>query len=188
MGNKRQQRAQSKREKAKKKRAEARRSRGSRPGPSPSGTSGRLGIAECAEWPTGECYLSDNWHEHGPRIVAAFTRRHQDGRIAAAFFEADLRAEGIVEAAFHAPVSEDMVLSEVARRSELLDVPMRLDSPERIAKVLSTARALGEGSDPLVLAFLDGVDTGACDDVILTGEPPPPPPKKRNLFTFLFGE
>lgn len=190
MGSKRDRRAQKKREKSRKKRDAARRTRGSRAGaPSPALATG-LAAAEAVRWPVGECYLSQHWHEHGPMLHAVFTRAASDGRVAASFFEVDLRSEGIVDVLFRAPVSAEAVLGEVARRSELSGEPIQLDDPLRVCKAVEVARELG-GDHPMLpeaLALFGDLDARACPDAFLVGSPPPEPVKKKSLFSMLFGD
>lgn len=191
MASKQDLRAQKKREKDRKKRDQARRSRGSRPGPqAPSLERRGLPAAECAGWPLGECYLSHHWHEHGPRVQAVFTRMHQDGRVAAVFCGIDLRSEGIVDVMYRAPVTAEGVLGEVARRSEEAgEEPIQVDDALRVAKVIEAGLQLGSDAEGVadVRALLGDLDTRACPDVVLTGEPPPAPEKKKSLFSMLFG-
>ena len=192
MASKQDLRAQKKREKDRKKRDQARKTRGSRPAPAGVAVERRgLSAAECSTWPVGECFLSQNWHEHGPRVQAVFTRVHQDGRVAAVFCDVDLRREGVLDVLFRAPVTADGVLGEVARRSEAnAEQPIQVDDPLRVAKVIETGLALGSGADGVgeLRALLGDVDTRACPDPILTGDPPPVAPKKKSLFSMLFGE
>lgn len=190
MGSKRDRRAQQKREKAKKKRDSARRSRGSRHAPpSPDAAGGGLSAEACASWPVSECYLSQNWHEHGPRLQAVFTRAASDGRVAAAFFELDLAEEGVVDVLFRAPVSEQGVLGEVARRSESLGEPLQVDDALRVRKAVEAARELGGDPPGLAdaLALFGDLDPRACSDTFLIGHAPEPAPKKKSLFSMLFG-
>ena len=48
--------------------------------------------------PLADCFISENWHEHGPSIVAAISRTHPNGRLAAALFTIDLAEKGVIGA------------------------------------------------------------------------------------------
>lgn len=192
MGSKRDQRAQKKREKNRKKRDAARKNRGSRAAPviEASGRVRGLSAEECARWPVGECFLSQNWHEHGPTVVACFTRQHEDGRVAAVFCDIELEAAGVTQVLYRAPVTADGALGEVARRSEEAGVGIQVDDPARVVKVIHTGLDLGAAGEDLVelRSLLGDLDPRACPDEVLTGRPPPPPPRKRSLFSMLFGD
>lgn len=188
-------RAQKKREKQKKKRDEARATRGSRkPPPSAAAPPRDAGLDGAERWPVGECYLSENWHEHGAHVHAAFVRNHSDGRLAAAFFEVDLREAGVIEVLARGGVSLGGVQGEMARRSELAGHAMLVAEPALVAKVVRTGLAWGrsrgrpdpDGLDE-ALGLLGELDGSDAPEAILTGDPPPPPEKRKSLFSRLFG-
>jgi hypothetical protein len=196
MAGKNDQRAQKRREKQRKKREDARKVRGSRKPEVPQpGERLDRGLKGAHGWPVGECYLSEDWHEQGARVHAGFVRQNTDGRLAAAFFEVDLRSEGVVECVARGGVSEGGVQAEMARRSELCDKAMLVAEPDLVVKVVNTGlaltrsagRALPDGLDEAIALFGD-LDGSTAEVAVLTGDPPPPPPKKKSLFTLLFGE
>lgn len=196
MGSKADRRAQKKREKQKKKRQDASRTRASRPSLGSAGPERRrrADVSGAVDWPVGECFLSETWSDHGPRIHAGFVRRHANGRAAAVFFAADLRDGGVSDILPAGDVSEDAITGEVARRSELAGHALAVAEPDLVVKVFHTALTLGDDNgvarpehvDQALLLF-DDLDGTSVDYRLLTGEPPPPPPKKQTLFGLLFG-
>ncbi|MCA9567251.1 MAG: hypothetical protein KC656_05390 [Myxococcales bacterium] len=195
MGSKADQRAQKKREKQKKKRAEASRARASRAPVVPASRSGRPDLSAAAGWPLGECYLSETWSEHGPRVEAGFVRQHAGGRCAAVFFAADLRDGGVSDVLAAADVSSDAVTGEVARRSERAGHALHLAEGDLVARVLHTALELGDTNGverPAGIAdaleLMGEVDGSTSPFTLLTGPPPPPPPKKKTLLGWIFGD
>lgn len=196
MGSKADRRAQKKREKQKKKRESASRERAARQPDAPSPTPGRprRDVRDAVAWPVGECFLSETWSEHGPRVQAGFVRQHENGRCAAVFFAADLRDGGVSDVLPAGDVSPEAVTGEVARRSELAGHALAVAEPDLVVKVLHTALALGEerGCPPpghldQALALFGELDGSTVDHQLLTGEPPPPVARKRTLFDVLFG-
>ena len=188
-------RAQKRREKQRKKRQAARKERGSRKPEVPTGDPVSRGLKGADAWPTGECYLSEDWFEQGARVHAGFVRESSDGRRAAAFFEVDLRRDGVVECMARGGVSIGGIQAEMARRSDLAGKAMIVAEPDLVVKVVHTGldlardagRPLPDGLDAAMGLFGD-LDGSTAELAILTGEPPPPPPKKKSLFTLLFGE
>ena len=79
--------------KKKKSREKARKTRGSR-----AATGGPASTDRGTNWPVGDCFASGNWYERGARVDVAFSRRHADARVIAAFLVLDL-ATGQVEQA-----------------------------------------------------------------------------------------
>ncbi|MEZ4317540.1 MAG: hypothetical protein R3F61_08545 [Myxococcota bacterium] len=188
-------RAQRKREKQRKKRESAQKSRGSRKPAVPTAAPVDRGLKGAEAWPVGECYLSENWHEHGARVHAGFVRESSDGRRAAAFFEVDLRRDGVVEVLARGGVSEGAVQGEMARRSEASGNAMLVAEPDLVVKVVragvdlsrSRENALPDGLDEALRLFGD-LDGSTAPEAVLTGDPPPPPAKKKSLFSLLFGD
>ncbi|MCB9677316.1 MAG: hypothetical protein H6737_19550 [Alphaproteobacteria bacterium] len=189
-------RAQKKREKQKKKRDEARKVRGSRKPPEPqAGERVDRGLKGADAWPIGECYLSEDWHEQGARVHAGFVREADDGRRAAAFFEVDLRRDGVVECLARGGVSLGAIQGEMARRSELSGKAMLVAEPDLVVKLVHTGYELTRSAgNPLpdgldeAMGLFGTLDGSTAAEAILTGDPPPPPPKKKTLFGLLFGD
>lgn len=193
MASKNERRAQKKREKNKKKRTAAHKARGSRrPADVPSSAAPkRADVREATGWPTGDCYLSETWPEHGPVVQGGFVRQHANGRCAAVFFQADLRRGGVADILAHGDVSSDAVLGEMVRRSEAAGHAMVIVEPDLVVKAFRTALELQDddvAGTAEALALFGDLDGSGVDYALLTGEPPPPTPKKKSLFTWLFGE
>jgi len=195
MAQKKHQRAQKKREKQRKKRDSARRDRGSRSPPISQSTEPvHRGLQGAEAWPVGECYLSADWHEQGARVHAGFVRESTDGRRAAAFFEVDLREQGVVDCLARGGVSLGGIQAEMARRSELVDQAMLVAEPDLVVKLVHAGVQLAEAHGTPrpsalseALALFGELDGSTAPEAILTGSPPPPPPKKKSLFSLLFG-
>ena len=127
-------------ERNRKKRDQARASRGSR---KVLGASvGSADIEEAVFWPVGECYVSSNWYERGAHVHAGFTRVHEDGRHAAAFFEVDLADAGVIACVAKAGLAEANVQGELVRRSSE-DRPMLVIEPELVVKLVEAGAAWG---------------------------------------------
>lgn len=194
MAKKNTRRDQKKREKQKKKRAEARKTRGSRAAPVQAAVVRETGIAGWESWPVSDCYLSENWSDQGARVHAAFVRENDEGRCAAAFFEVDLKTEGVTEVLSRGNVSYAAVQGEMARRSELSKKAMLVADPALVAKLVLTGVDYGrdqglsppKGLDEALRLFGD-IDPEDAPESILVGTPPPPPAKKKSLFSVLFG-
>jgi hypothetical protein len=189
VADKRTHRAQKKRAKHKRKREEARRARAERTPKAPR-AGGRVSVREATDWPVGDCYLSSSWHEHGAKAHGAFVRTHSSGRMAAAFFLADLEHGGITEVVAHGDVSLAAVQGEMARRSEASGDPMLVVEPDLVVKVFETAAAMVDDPPPeaeALRALFGDVDGSGTDFTLLTGTPPPPDPPRTSLFSLLFG-
>lgn len=170
-----------KREKQRKKRTEAQTKRGSRK---------VLGMTadrmeQASRWPMWDCWASQNWHEQGAHIYCCFARKHDDGTVAAAFFELDLAERGVVEVGTKAPSSQGEVHAELARLAGD-DTPIVGVDPTLVVKLVDTARDFGEKRghvQPSGLAharrLFGGVRGSKNKSEILVGEPDPnaPPPK-----------
>lgn len=181
MGTKRQSRKKKKAEKRKKLRAEVRATRGSRAAP---GGSARVNMDTALRWPTGECYLSENWHEQGAHVAAIFTRRSRSGRVVAAVFDVDLAEQGVIQAGIRGGLSDVDVHAELARLSGEGTAMMARDSA-LVAKLVTEAWAFADGKGreqahnyAKVARIFGDVDLSEASEVILVGTEPPPPEKK----------
>ena len=132
--------------------------------------------------PLGDCYISDNWSDHGPRVSAVFVRRHRNGQSVAAFFELDLLSQGMLSSSRVTDLSPAGLDSELAQRSER--TPLVVCEPALIVKVVEAARAMSDGRGELVthsyneaVALFGVVLSEDCPHEILTGAPPLPPEK-----------
>lgn len=184
-------RAQARREKQRLKREEAQSSRRARTRESLAG-----GVAQAARWPTGDCYLSSNWPEQSPVVHAVFTRRHDNGRVAAVFAEVDLADRGVFACQVRTNLVDQALHQELAQRSSE-ERPLMALSPALVVKVVAEGRRVGqEGGheQPASLAdafalFAD-IDGGGAPQELLTGRPrlaPPPAaaPEPRGLLAGL---
>jgi hypothetical protein len=122
-----------KRTKAKEK-AKTRNTRRQR-GAGPSG----LTVDQVAGWPTGDCYISESWHEQGPYVKAILSRTRDDGRVAAALFEIDLAERGVISAELHLDWTLGHLQQALAQTSQ--EEAMVTCEPELIA------RAVEEGAE-----------------------------------------
>ena len=179
MSRERDHRQAKKREKVRKKRQAAQATRGSRKVLGMN--SDKVEVA--ARWPVWECYASDNWHEQGAHVHACFTRRHDDGTIAAAFFELDLEQRGVLEVVARGQATPSEVNAGLARRSAEERAMVVVDS-DLVVKLVETAAALGEANghpqpDNLARAskLFGSVSSSRCKQEILTGPPGSQPPK-----------
>ena len=145
MSSKGERRKQEKRAKQKKKRnaASVRRTR----------QSARLApksLAEVTGWPVGECFVSENWYEHGPYVHAIFTRRASDGALAGAVFEVDLAERGLVVAKPLSGLTDGMLQSELVTRSQ--EHAMVSHDGPLVAKLVEVATETGSLSKGVVEA------------------------------------
>ena len=127
-----------KREKQRKKRTAARSTRGSRK---------VLGMTadwmeRAGRWPLFDCWASQNWHEQGAHVYCCFARRHDDGTVAAAFFEIDLAERGILEVSTKAPVAPADVHAELARLASDDHAIMSVD-PTLVVQLVDAGWNLG---------------------------------------------
>jgi hypothetical protein len=184
MSSKADQRKQKKREKQKKKRADAslRRSR----------QVARLAPASLeatTTWPVGDCYLSENWHEHGARVHAIFTRRSGDGALAGAAFEVDLVHDGLVSARPLVGLTDGALQAELVRRADdhamvtqdAAIVVKRVEVGIRLAE--SNGRRIPKDTDRAREIFGD-VSSDDCPHELYTGDDAAPePPRKLGIIT-----
>lgn len=138
MSKQREHRRAKKAEKTKKKRSKAQGSRGSRRVVGMSADA----IRRASRWPVWECWISQNWRDVDGPVHACFSRQHDDGRVAASFFEVDLLTRGVVEARGKAGVEPVQVHQELARRSTE-EAPMMSVDPALVVKLVSTAADYG---------------------------------------------
>lgn len=168
-----------KREKQRKKRTEAQERRGSR---RVMGlTADRLETAR--NWPLWDCWASENWHEQGAHVHACFARRHDDGTVAASFFELDLAERGVVEAHSIVPATTDQVLAELSKLGKGETSMVGVD-PNLVVKLVDTAQHHGEKqghAPPSNLSHARRVFGSAaghrCKEEIRVGKPDPNAPK-----------
>jgi len=168
-----------KREKVKKRRTAAQQKRGSRR---------VLGMAadrieQARRWPMASCWASDNWHEQGAHVHVAFTRRHDDGRMAAAFFELDLADKGVVHVLADAPMTQAEIHGELAKRGHDGRALFEID-PMLAVKLVNTARDWGvkQGHDQhsglqRAQRLFGGVRGSKAREEVRTGYPDPNAPK-----------
>lgn len=186
MGTKRDSRKQKNRQKAKVKSAARKRSRAARS--ERDRVQREVSMDEVLEWPVGDAFLSQDWHEQGPRVTAVFTRQHYGGTVAALIFDVDLREQGVVsiDALFGVPENElHMQLAQRSQQKALMVV-----DPGLVVKVVREGRAHGEKGGHAQAEGLDSAqaffgDTRPSVQEVLVGAEPPPPPVKEGLFASL---
>lgn len=148
----REQRRAKRAEKSRKKRANA-----SRPG-----VGGPVGAgfdpAKGRTWPTGDCYVSEDWEEPGAKVDLVFSRA-RDGSAVIAAFELDRSGPGLV-ASRAVGARQESVTGECARLSERSGKSMIGCAPGLVAALVADAREHGTGSAMVnrdALALLEGV-------------------------------
>lgn len=134
--------------------------------------------------PLSDCYISEQWHEQGPTIVAAVSRSHPNGRIAAALFTVDLAQKGVTGAELVRDLEADQLPSLLSRRggeSAIVEC-----APPLVARAVAAGLALGNesGIHPArgyaeAAVLLKGIDPEDCPHEILTGPPPAEPSKVK---------
>ena len=138
MSSKNEHRAVKKREKKRQKRRDAQEKRGSRK---------VLGMAadrieQAQRWPMSDCWASDNWHEQGATVNVCFTRRHEDGRMAAALFTIDLAEKGVIQVTADAPLTLADIHSQLAKRGADGNAMLEVE-PSLVVKLVDTGRDFG---------------------------------------------
>jgi hypothetical protein len=178
MSSKADQRKQKKRAKQKKRRATAsvRRSRQTARLAPPS-------LEATTRWPIGECYVSENWYEHGAHVHAFFTRRSADGVLAGATFEVDLTERGVISARPLLGLTEGQLQAELVRVAD--DNAMVTHDAELVVRLVETGSTLAtDNGHPLprdldlATEIFGSVSAADCPHELHTG-PPPPPAAKR---------
>ena len=139
MSKQREHRAAKKREKTRLKRKKIQTSRGSR---NVMGASADA-VRQSGGWPMWEAWASEDWYERGAHAHVCFSRKHDDGRIAAAFFELDLAERGVVDATARTDATVQAVRIELGRRSEDGKAMVEVE-PDLVVKLVDSARAWGE--------------------------------------------
>jgi len=138
---------------------------------------------KAAHWPVHECYVSENWHDQGPRLHAILSRVRDDGRLAVAMFEVDLMAEGVISAEVALDWQVPGLQRAVVERSESL--PMITCVPDLIVKIIEEGsrhgiekghtQAAGLTEASKLFGELRAED---CTYDILVGDTPPEKPKR----------
>jgi hypothetical protein len=181
-------RAAKKRQKQRKKRQSAQDQRGSRK---------VLGMAsdrieQAQRWPMSDCWASDNWHEQGATVEVCFTRRHEDGRMAAAFFTIDLADKGVVQVSADAPLTLTDIHGKLAKRGANGHAMLEVE-PSLVVKLVDTGRDFGVKQGHVQPSGLKrarklfaGIRGGKCPHDITTGpydpNAPKASPRSRGLF------
>jgi hypothetical protein len=102
-------------------------------------------LAKAGQWPTGDCYLSQNWTDWGQTVHAIFTRRHDSGRLAVALFEIDMARRGIINVRATAQYDEFRLGNDLDQRSSD-DSPLLVVEPELIVKLVMESYQFGVSS------------------------------------------
>jgi len=100
-------------------------------------------MEQARRWPMWDCWVSQGWEQQGAQVHCCFARRHDDGRIAAAFFELDLAEKGVLAVAARSPVTAAEVHAELGRRSGE-DTALMSCEPTLVVKLVDSARDFGE--------------------------------------------
>ena len=105
-------------------------------------------LGEMSRWPLSTCYIGASWHERGCHVRAVLTRYHEQGRLAAAYFEVDLEAM-----ALNADGRAAMLLPLHTLRASSVSLPWFVRA--------KASPALVDAQDDQVLAsqLVDGVRT-----------------------------
>jgi hypothetical protein len=134
--------------------------------------------------PLSDCYISEQWHEHGPTIVAAVSRSHPNGRIAAALFTVDLAEKGVTGAELIRDMDAEQLPSLLSRRGD--EAVIVECAPPLVAKAVAAGLALGKESSlhparsyAEAAVLLKGIDPEDCPHEILTGPAPTEPSKAK---------
>ncbi|MCB9744161.1 MAG: hypothetical protein H6740_16305 [Alphaproteobacteria bacterium] len=186
MGSKRDSRQQKKREKDKVKSAARKRARASRV--ERDKVQRGVDVEQVMSWPVGDAFLSEDWHEQGPRVSAVFTRQHVGGTVAAMIFDVDLREQGVVGIEALLGVPEGELHVQLAQRSQ--KKALMVVDPGLVVKVVQQGRAHGEKGGHAQPEELDGAmaffgDTRPSVQEVLVGAEPPPPPPAEGFFASL---
>ncbi len=143
------------------------------------GAAGGVSAARAAGWPVHEVYVSEGWHEQGPRVRAILSRMRDDGRLAAAIFEVDLRERGVVEARLELDWQVPDLQRALVPASE--EEALVACDPELVVKLVRVGARHGEDRGHRQAAGLEraeqlfgDLDPADCRQDILVGEEPPP--------------
>lgn len=169
-----------KREKQRKKRTKAQSTRGSR---KVMGMTADW-MERAGRWPLFDCWASQNWHEQGAHVYCCFARRHDDGTVAAAFFELDLAEKGVLEVSTKAPIAPADVHAELSRLATD-DIAIVGVDPTLVVQLVDAAWDLGRDnghSQPSGLKrarkIFGSTHASKGRHEILTGTPDPNAPKQ----------
>jgi len=142
-----------------------------------------------AHWPTGPCYLSDNWYERGAQVDVLVSRVASSGEAAVASITVDLAGEGVQRSQARGGLRGEHVPGEAARLSDEGGRAMIDVAPAQAVAVIAAGLRLGGTVDPATTALIQGIDPDDAPIEVLTGEPTaPPPPKEEGWFSRLVGK
>ncbi len=139
----------------------------------------RAGLSQVMEWPFGDAYIGESWHQTGSRFPVLVTRRHASGEMAAVFFELDLELQGVRAARLESHVHPGVFQRTLAEVSEE-DQPLMIVSPAHALACVEAAWELSERGDfELPRGFASARaffgELQPSDDVeLLTGQDAPP--------------
>ena len=103
----------------------------------------RAGLSAVMEWPFGDAFVGEAWHEQGGRFPVFVTRKHPSGEMAAAFFELDLSGPGVTHAKLETHVHPGVFQRTLAEVSEN-DQPLMVVSPAHALACVEAAWQLSE--------------------------------------------
>ena len=106
----------------------------------------RAGLSTVMEWPFGDAFIGEAWHEQGARFPVFVTRKHPSGEMAAAFFELDLGLQGVTHARLEKHVHPGVFQKTLAEVSEQ-DQALMIVSPEHALACVEAAWELSEKGD-----------------------------------------
>ena len=98
-------------------------------------------LDEMSRWPLSTCYIGASWHERGCHVRAVLTRYHEQGRLAAAYFEVDLEEHGVVDAWQRADWKSGEFEDFIGSLGEHVE-PMEMCEPGLVKKLLDTAEPM----------------------------------------------
>jgi hypothetical protein len=150
----------------------------------------RAGLSQVMEWPFGDAYIGEAWHERGARFPVFVTRRHPSGEMAAVFFELDLGVQGVTHAKLESHVHPGVFQKTLAEVSEQ-DQALMIVSPAHALACVEAAWELSEaGGHELPRGFASARaffgELQASDDVeLLTGQEEQPGKKTGGFWSSL---
>lgn len=133
-----------------------------------------LSVEKASRWPLREAWLSEGWDTPGPS-QAMLVRQRSDGTAALAAFSVDTEGRGVLEAALHLGIDDDVIRMQTMSRSEgraLVTV-----EPELVAQLVDKAAEMGKRnghSPPNALAkarrLFGDIDPGRASQSVSLGD------------------
>ena len=103
--------------------------------------------------PLGECFAGENWPEQGETVWAAVSRRHKNGKIAAAIYQVDLAEPAVLSAELIPELTPEQLHGELGRRAG--EQVVAVCEPELVAGLVYAARPdAGQAEDEALQLLL----------------------------------